>query len=333
MRFVYLTYLKSCLRKDGIFRFLNLVITFFVLRIKPRYVLGKPVLLVIEPTTYCNQRCEMCVRQKAKISIGNMTYENFIRVLDKFEYVVSLSLTGLGEPFLNKDILRMIHYAKVVKRIGYVWLSTNGQLLEEFGYNKIISSGLDEILISFDGATAYTYEQIRKGGNFATLLNNIRGLISHRSNKRIKPKIILVNVVMKDNYAELPKIVKLAASLKPDELLMYTVNFDYPDDESMVIMQSLKDVNKLKSLAKSLKLRFRYTKYTGCFEPWLRPYITWDGYITPCAQRPNPEELNFGNLFQDPFEKIWNNRKFHDFRAAPKKVRPTICRRCPRVWK
>lgn len=331
-RFVYLTYLKSCLRKDGIFRFLNLIIAFLILKVKPKRIFAKPVLLVIEPTTYCNQKCEMCVRPKIETRIGSMTFDDFKHILNKFEYVTSLALVGLGEPFLNKDILKMIYYAKVIRKIGYIWLSTNGQLLDEFGYDNIMSSHLDEILISMDGATAYTYERIRKGGDFARLLKNIRCLTSYRY-KRKRPIVRLVTVVMNDNSFELPEIIKLASSLKADELLIYTVNFDYSDDESLRFRLSSKEVDMLKSLAKTLKLSLRYLRYTGCFEPWLRPYITWDGYVVPCAQRPNAEELNFGNLFQASFEEIWNNKKFQEFRVAPKNARPTVCRQCPRIWK
>ncbi len=322
-------YIKECFKADGVVRFFNLVQAYTVLKIRPKYIFGSPVMVIIEPTNHCTLRCEMCVRPKlGSLKIGSMTYENFVYVLDQFPFAINLGLVGLGEPYLNKDLFRIIDYAKKVKKIGYVWLSSNGMVLREVGYANVMSSSLDDVLISFDAAEKETYEKIRVGADFSVLLENIRALTDLRRSEGKGPKIILATVASDTNVEELFKIVRMAGSLRVDKLLMFTVNSDFPNSKEMIFKDSSIQEKRLKHLASSLHLPFEYSKYTGCFEPWLRPYITWDGYVTPCASRPNAEEINFGNIFEQPFEEIWNSEEFQAFRLA----RPLVCRRCPRRW-
>ena len=47
---------------------------------------SKPFMLQIEPTNLCNFKCTMCVRDKAGLNLGSMTYHNFIQILDKMNW-------------------------------------------------------------------------------------------------------------------------------------------------------------------------------------------------------------------------------------------------------
>lgn len=323
-------YIKSCFTNDGLRRLLNLAQAYLVFKARPRYVRGQPVMAVLEPTNQCPLKCEMCVRPKlGSLKLGSMSYDNFVCLLGQFDYLVSLALVGLGEPFLNQDLPKMIHYAKRTRKIPYIWVSTNGMVLDNIGYKEVNSMPVEDMLISFDAASADTYEKIRKGASFSRLIKNIEGLMEVKRSSGKGPKIILVTVATNTNSEELFEVVKVAASLGVDKLRMITVNSDYPNSPGMVFNDPSKEAGKLQALARRLHLAFEYSKFAECFEPWLRPYITWDGYLTPCASRPNAEEINFGNVFEKPLAKIWNSKDFQAFRSS----RPSICRRCPRTWK
>jgi radical SAM protein with 4Fe4S-binding SPASM domain len=60
-------------------------------------------------------------------------------------------------------------------------------------------------------------------------------------------------------------------------------------------------------------------------------FITFDGYITPCCLRKNPSTINFGNIFETPFKKIWNSKKIREFRRDIIKDNPKnkCCVNCP----
>jgi len=64
--------------------------------------------------------------------------------------------------------------------------------------------------------------------------------------------------------------------------------------------------------------------FTKCF-------ITFDGYVTPCCLRKNPDSINFGNLFEEDFKKIWNSPKMNRFRKQIIRGDPKnkCCLTCP----
>ena len=49
------------------------------------------------------------------------------------------------------------------------------------------------------------------------------------------------------------------------------------------------------------------TDIIGCFGAKYQIHITHDGYVTPCDFTP----LHFGNLREEPLEKIWKRMRSH----------------------
>jgi len=75
----------------------------------------------------------------------------------------------------------------------------------------------------------------------------------------------------------------------------------------------------------------RYSRKKGikCRWPWESAYITADGFVCPCCITCDPEIVNFGNILEESFAKIWRGGKYRDFR---KKIRdgdlPLFCKSC-----
>jgi radical SAM protein with 4Fe4S-binding SPASM domain len=71
-------------------------------------------------------------------------------------------------------------------------------------------------------------------------------------------------------------------------------------------------------------------KLTSCKQLWVTAVVNWDGSVLPCCAVYG-ERYAFGNIFKEPFTKIWNNQKYQ---MARKEVRnkieesPTICHSC-----
>jgi len=79
--------------------------------------------------------------------------------------VYSVNFTNWGEPLLNKHLPDMIEYCKNVKHIPFVKFDTNFNvpLLKEF-IDRLLSSGLDMLSVSMDGATQETMRSIEGVG-------------------------------------------------------------------------------------------------------------------------------------------------------------------------
>ena len=80
-----------------------------------------------------------------------------------------------GEPLLNKDLSKMVKFAKD-KGIIDVFFNTNALLLNEGLSYQLIEAGLDRIIISFEGFDKTTYESYRRGSNFGRLGGNCQSL-------------------------------------------------------------------------------------------------------------------------------------------------------------
>lgn len=163
------------------------------------YVSRFPDHVDVEIASLCNMQCPMCYtttqEYKSRVKRTFMSFDLFARIVDECARykTFSIRLSLRGEAFLNKDILRMIRYAKG-KGIKEVSTLTNGLALNADLFQEIMEAGLDWLTISFDGL-GETYESIRRPARFQEALAKIRAYkeIKERQ-KRVKPVIKIQTV-------------------------------------------------------------------------------------------------------------------------------------------
>ncbi len=144
-----------------------------------------------------------------------MRWDTFEKIAASFHLVEGVDLTGGGEPLQNRAIPEM---TRIAKQAGcQVGFSTNGMQLTRELAQKLVNTGLDWISFSVDAADAETYNRIRQGANFETVMENIRGLGEvKRAQGSQSPEIMMVFVMMvgeHENYRQLPDFIRLASSL------------------------------------------------------------------------------------------------------------------------
>ena len=181
---------------------------------RKNYKPGKyPEMMEFELSNKCNLECIMCSgdlssairsqREKKKpyLEIYN---ENFIDQLDQFiPHLVETSFIG-GEPFLI-DI-----YFKIWEKISQIHptlpisITTNGTILN----NKIkeaLNKGNFNIRISLESLQKGRYEQIRKKGNFDTLIKNITYFQNYCKIKNTYFDFKILPMIQ--NWDEIPAII------------------------------------------------------------------------------------------------------------------------------
>lgn len=313
-------------------RFFNFLLNNFSRRFKLTKIFSYPVTLMIEPTNICNLKCPLCPTGAGLIkrNRGFLKFEDFKKVIDEVgDYIIHLRLWNWGEPLLNKEVFKMISYAK--RKKIFVNLSTNSNFLDEEVAKKLIHSGLDEVIISMDGASEETYKTYRKGGDFKKLLKSIHFLVEEKKRlKRNFPYIKLQFIIMKHNEHEISKIKELSQKIGVDELVFKTVGImDYFSKED---------------IKKYLPANKKYSRYNleenkvvskvgvrnWCDFLWSEMVINWDGTIVPCCFDMN-NSFVFGNAFSDNTKKIWNNQKYINFRKTilTNKKNLPLCKNCP----
>ena len=146
----------------------------------------------MECTNACNAQCTICPHKGMTRKVEFMSdtlYEQIIRECVENSCKV-LHLHNFGEPLLDKKLEQRIKHAKS-SGIQRVKIFSNGSLLTEDRIRGLIESGLDEIKVSFDGATAEEFESIRTPLKYDDVVKNIRGLVRLRNELRSSMKIFV----------------------------------------------------------------------------------------------------------------------------------------------
>lgn len=125
-----------------------------------------PDVVRVEPAGICNLKCQHC---PVGVEGGHrviLTLEKFIEYFDMLPLVPRvLVLYHGGEPLLCKDLEYMILYAKS-KGVQKTVLNTNAALLTEKRGITLGLAGLDEMRVSFDGASPQENDAIRINSHF-----------------------------------------------------------------------------------------------------------------------------------------------------------------------
>lgn len=191
----------------------------------------------------CPHDCVFCSVKKHPFPTPSLNeIKKDIVLSSKFKKLI---LSG-GEPFLRKDISKIIEFAKANNR--YVIIETNLLLLNEKSLKKIIKAGVNELKISFHSHEKKTYEKITKSHSFNKLLKNFELLKKYKN----KIKISTNTVITRYNYENLRDIINFISENYP---FLREMRISYP---RFYPIKNCKDYSKkyiapLKSLREQMK--------------------------------------------------------------------------------
>ena len=305
-----------------------------------------PIKLDVENVSRCNYHCTMCqVSEWPKMGRAvDMSFDSFTQVIDAQPGLIEIKIHGMGEPLLAApDFFRMIHFAR--SRDLWVRSSTNGSLLHlKDNYIKLIDSDICEIQVSIDGATAPTYEAIRRGGTFKRIAANCEKLNTYATESGRNRTRMWV-VVQRENFHELDLFPELAAQLGFTRLTLSLDLNHWGQDRwqisnSQIDMQQSFDsarafdlIEKGRLLGVEVTFWFVDKKYdtrnntTLCPWPFERAYISSDMRVVPCCMIANPTVSDIGDARELP--AVWNGNTMRAFRRAHLEGNiPDFCKSC-----
>ena len=351
----------------GLLRLANHYANYAQMLMKKDTVFGYPSHLIIDITNICTLKCTLCPtgaglpgRKK-----GMMPLATFKRIIDEAgRYLISIDLFNWGEPLLNSDVYEMIAYAH--KRHIVTSVSSNFQHFSEKAAEQLISSGLDILILSIDGASQESYEKYRVGGDFRKAIDHVSLVVKKkRESGSVHPHICWQFLVMRHNEHEVEAAQKMAKELGVDSI---TIDHAYlpvtPKEEAMKwlpqdpkyhrydpaelekIWQAVEKEHDTgaashtkEAAADTKEIREEdiyaqniFHRRVNCSWLWTQATINWDGSVAPCCAVYDPS-LDFGNISVTSFHKTWNNEKYRASRRFSSKgeagsVR-TICMQCP----
>jgi radical SAM protein with 4Fe4S-binding SPASM domain len=296
-----------------------------------------PFSLEIEPGNLCNLRCPLCPTGTGEkgAAKGLMSLKLFRHIFDQLKgYLETVNLYNWGEPLLNPELVDIIKYAKEASGRVRIVTSTNLNVKDEALLERLIDSGIDDIIVSCDGASRETYEKYRVGGDFDLVMKNIKFLARRNGELNKKTNIIWNFLVFRHNEHELDMArgrakeigvnlnLGLMRTALKDEILK-------PHKEAIERDKAWIPDNPKYSAYDKNKCAPRKLICT-CRKPWQSIAVNWNGLVFPCCAV-FEEKYNFGDASRDSIKSIWNNDKFVSARKQIlKKDNPatTICGIC-----
>lgn len=282
--------------------------------IKRPILIGMPWGITIEPTNTCNLKCPECPTGTNGLSrpAGNIDVDLFQKIIKETrKNAFFLNLYFQGEPFLNKNLTSFIEMAK--ENRFFTSCATNAHYINEEIAKRIVSSGLDHLVISFDGATQEVYEKYRIGGDFEKVISAIRLLVKEKEQQQKKyPLILLQFLILKHNEHQIREVKELAKKLGADRLVFKTAQlYDLNTENPYLPDNPL--YSRYKKTTKG-KLKLVKTQKNRCWKAWSSCVITWDGRVVPCCFDKDAVYC-YGSIDKSSFRQIIYSSKSREFKA------------------
>jgi MoaA/NifB/PqqE/SkfB family radical SAM enzyme len=221
-----------------------------------------------------------------------------------------LGLSAKGEVLVNNDFTKIVRSCKEDFHIPYIYISSNGALLDEKKAIEIIEAGMDSIKFSINALDRESYKEVHKVDDFDKVIKNYKTLINLKRHKYPKLKIFLSSVIDmskeelessfrallgEEDYALIDGVSLYA--------LTYTPKFEVHSDAKVT---------------------------SKCAIPFRELYINSDGTLGLCC-KDYFDEVNFGSLLKHDFMDVYNSDAFKEVREMHKKSEfpdGHLCKNC-----
>ncbi len=297
----------------------------------------------LEITKRCNLNCRHCGSDcKKETNTPELTTKSWYKIIDYFKESFSTSvgfiITG-GEPLMHSDLFKIgSHIKNSDMRWGMV---TNGTLLNEQKFEKLIKSGISSITLSLDG-TKPSHNWLRNNNHAFCKTIDALNLIS-KSEIYYKD---VVTCVSPKNLNELGEIANLLIDSGISKWRLFRIfpsgratnNNELALDfkQTQLMLNWIKE-NKPRLKKQGLNLNLSCEGWVPLnLDKKLRDNsffcrsginiasILSDGTITGCSN--NSDGFHVGNILEDNFRKVWEE-KFDIFRSK-EWLSSTICNNC-----
>ena len=311
-------------------RFLNLLflyLSYFIsIILKKPKIFAQPFSVSIEPTTTCNLNCAECPTGNNSLTrpLGKISKEIFEKIINNVHIkTFYLNLFLQGEPFLHPQLIEMITYS--ISKNMFVCISTNGHFFDYEICLKLIKSGVQKIIISFDGTTQKTYSKYRIGGNLTKVIDGIKTL--SKTKKELKsntPEIVIQTLINSYNENEIQTLKQLATKTGANRIELKSMQI-YNNTK---FLSNNNNYNRYKKDTEG-NLLLKKSIRNRCKRLWTNAVFTWDGILTPCCYDKNGD-YSIGNIQNSSFKNLWNSNELNSFRYNVLNNRKNIyiCQNC-----
>jgi len=280
-----------------------------------------PLGLGIEVTNLCNANCVFCAYQYRRRPVTFMSQETFEKAINQY---VSMDGGGggigltpvVGDTLIDQDLVRKIAYARSFPQMKHIHIITNGILLTQELFERLVDRGLTGVTVSMSGFDEEEYQRIYRKPSYKKVIANLRAIARSDRFKKCRADIAL-------------RTDGLFPWLKKEYWEFRNLGFHFTrtmffDSWSGQIRD--RDLNSFMFLRPE-----RRSKHIPCQMLYLGPHVMADGTVTACGCRDleGTSELRLGNIHETSLREMTQGGKLEVLRRRfLQGDLPDVCKDC-----
>lgn len=271
-----------------------------------------PLIVHLETTNYCNQKCIMCchstMKRKPMMIDPALAKKSIHECAEKPPWF--LHFFFFGEPFINEHTIEYMIYAKKIG-VPRVSVTTNFTLIKEEEIKQIVDNSIDSIHISFEGLDQESYKRIRKTNHYDTVLKNIEFLLNYKAKQGCdKPWVAITYVQTTERDSELKEFKKKWQQKVND--VHISPQFEYRNGS--LNGSRRQEISKYQQGRADGSIMYDDPSYrVPCRQLWARLVVLSNGELVPCSQNIDGE-LSLGNIKDISMHQAWTGKEMADLR-------------------
>ena len=271
---------------------------------------ARPYELHLELTNLCNAKCIFCPYQFQKRKVDFMPDDIFYKAVKDFCDIGggSVILTPIvGDALIDPKFLDRVKHLRSQYSIDRIELTTNGILLDKYGIEEILDSGITSIFISTAGFEEEMYKRVYQSSSYQRMKENVLKLVESNSKKK-DPVHITIGLRSDRPLDEVLKDKDFQPILAYKPHIDFTWSFTSANGRITPEM-----------LPTTMKLRSVGSRKKPCVQLFNGPIILPDGTVMACdcvAAMDAVQDLGIGNIMESSLIDIWNSHRIKEIRAS-----------------
>lgn len=271
---------------------------------------ARPFELHLEFTNLCNADCIFCPYHFQEREVQFMSDEVFYKAVS--DYITlgggSVGLTPIvGDALIDPKFLGRVRYLRSLPQIDRIWLTSNCILLDRFGIDEVLRSGINALNVSTAGFDAEMYRRVYRNAAYQRMKNNVTQLVERNT--------------------ALGSPVAITIALRPDRPLD-AVMAD-PDFQPILAHKPQLDFTwsftsangriKREMLPATMRLRVVEVHSEPCVNTYNGLMVLSDGTVMGCgcvAAMDATEDLGIGNIKTSSLGEIWSGTAMQNLRSS-----------------
>ena len=284
----------------------------------------RPYELHLELTNICNARCIFCPYQYQQRPHQTMSDTVFQKAVLDYCAIQggSVALTPVvGDALIDPKFLERVHYIRSQREIDRIFLTTNCILLDKFGVDNVLDSGIASINVSTSGFNEEDYERVYRSKSYQRVRENVTELVTKNAERGF-PVNIAIAIRNDRPLEDILKDPDFAPILKHGPSIDFTWAFTTAGGKI-----------KAEDLPSGFRLRTLKPKSELCGNLLNGCMVLPDGTVQGCscvASMDAGEDLEIGNILENSLQEIYTGKKMQELRKqfqSGQKMNET-CKNC-----